>query len=134
MPDMRTFATATLALGLSLGLVACGSSDIEPAADVEAEAAPSIAVAADEPAQPQTPPVATPTPDPLADPCGADRVAPWIGREATVPVRLEVVAAADPGADRWIYPDSMVTQDHRADRLNVMMEKETDIIVSARCG
>ena len=120
MPDMRTFAAATLALGLSLGLVACGSSDIEPAAD--------------EPAQPQTPPVATPTPDPLADPCGADRVAPWIGREATVPVRLEVVAAADPGTDRWIYPDSMVTQDHRADRLNVMMEKETDIIVSARCG
>ena len=69
-----------------------------------------------------------------AAPCGADRVEPWIGQEATVPVRRAVAEAADAATDRWIYPDSMVTQDRRIDRLNVLMEKDTDIILRANCG
>lgn len=69
-----------------------------------------------------------------ADACGASKVEPWIGKEATVPVRAEVAKAAGAASDRWIYPDSVVTQDFRPDRLNVVMEKGTDRIMSARCG
>lgn len=68
------------------------------------------------------------------DACGASKVEPWIGKEATVPVRIEVAQAAGAGTDRWIYPDSVVTQDFRPDRLNVIMEQGTDKILSARCG
>jgi hypothetical protein len=35
---------------------------------------------------------------------------------------------------RWLYPDSVVTQDYRPDRLNVTMDKGTAVIRSARCG
>ena len=120
-------------MGISVGLAACGSEDIEPAADVGREAPSQAAIATGDTPSPSLP-LATPEPEEFADPCGAERVAPWIGREATVPVRREVVAAADPGSDRWIYPDSVVTQDRRMGRLNVLMEKESDIIVSAQCG
>ena len=68
------------------------------------------------------------------DACGASKVEPWIGKEATVPVRVEVAKAAGAATDRWIYPDSVVTQDFRPDRLNVVMEKGTERILSARCG
>lgn len=93
-----------------------------------------------------TEPIATPsdaTPDMATrmqaetdadDACGASKVEPWIGKEATVPVRIEVTKAAGAATDRWIYPDSVVTQDFRPDRLNVIMEKGTEKILSARCG
>lgn len=68
------------------------------------------------------------------DACGASKVGPWIGKEATVPVRSEVAEATGAETDRWIYPDSVVTMDFNPKRLNVVMEKETDRILSARCG
>ena len=74
---------------------------------------------------------ATPAAD---DACGAAKVQAYVGKEATVPVRSEVARVSGARSDRWIYPDSMVTQDYRADRLNVTMDKETNTIVSARCG
>lgn len=77
---------------------------------------------------------ASPAADAGDDPCGAAKVAPWIGKEATVPVRIVVVRAAGAAADRWIYPDSIVTHDVRPDRLNVVMGKGTDKIVEARCA
>ena len=74
---------------------------------------------------------ATPAAD---DACGAAKVQAYVGKEATVPVRSEVARVSGARSDRWIYPDSMVTQDFRPDRLNVVMDKSTNTIVSARCG
>lgn len=68
------------------------------------------------------------------DACGASKIEPWIGKEATVPVRIEAAKAAGAETDRWIYPDSVVTQDFNPNRLNVIMEKGTERILSARCG
>lgn len=68
------------------------------------------------------------------DACGASKVAPWIGQRATVPVRTAAAEAAGAASDRWIYPDSVVTQDFQPDRLNVIMENGSDKILSARCG
>ena len=72
--------------------------------------------------------------DEANDVCGARKVAPWIGKDSTVPVRSAVANAAGAASDRWLYPDSVVTQDFRPDRLIVVMEKGTDRIVSAHCG
>ena len=70
----------------------------------------------------------------MPDDCGASKVQSFIGRESTVPVRAEVARTAQPSSDRWIYPDTIVTQDFDPSRLNVTMEKGTDVIVSIRCG
>ena len=74
------------------------------------------------------------TADPEEDMCGASKVQSYIGQEATVPVRTEVARIAGSASDRWIYPDSIVTQDLRMDRLNVVMERGTDKIISIKCG
>lgn len=120
----------------ALALAACAQQPAEDPAATAAATTPS-------PGEPATvPPAAVGEPQASAspasdlddDPCGAAKVAPWIGKEATVPVRSEVARAAGAASDRWIYPDSVVTQDLRMDRLNVVMEKGTNRIVEARCG
>ena len=68
------------------------------------------------------------------DACGASKVRSYIGKEATTPVRIAVARQAGSSTDRWIYPDSMVTEDFSATRLNVMLNKATNRIVSMRCG
>lgn len=70
----------------------------------------------------------------MPDDCGASKVQSFIGQEATVPVRTEVARIAGPSSDRWIYPDTIVTQDFDQSRLKVTMEKDTDVIVSIKCG
>ncbi|KLE35628.1 I78 family peptidase inhibitor [Aurantiacibacter luteus] len=105
--------------------IASGNSDTTPTPSVTPMMVP---VPAGEPS------TATEPADVADSTCGADKVGPWIGQEATVPVRRAVVEAARPGSDRWIYPDSMVTTDRREDRLNVVMERGTDRFVSAHCG
>jgi polyisoprenoid-binding protein YceI len=71
---------------------------------------------------------------PPANACNADKAKPWFGKKATPSVRAEVAAATGAKSIRWLYPDSIVTQDYRPDRLNVRMDKGTDIIRSASCG
>jgi polyisoprenoid-binding protein YceI len=71
---------------------------------------------------------------PGEDACGANAVAPWIGKTASEANRSAIAAAAGADRVRWLYPDSIVTQDHRPDRLNVRMEKGTDKITGASCG
>lgn len=133
---LRLFSLNFLALP-ALALAACSQE-----ADDGPDNRPSATPASDAP--PTTAPPAT-VGEPQAgeattaatasdDPCGASKVAPYIGREATVPVRSEVARISGAKSDRWIYPDSIVTQDLRMDRLNVIMEKGTDRIVEARCG
>ena len=136
--------TAALFAPLALLLAACtaGESDMpgnnadEPNATAPASASPTQPATVDAPdGEPQMPEDDTATPpDELADACGASKVAPWIGQESTVPVRRAVAEAAGAESDRWIYPDSIVTQDRRMDRLNVVMERGTDRIVRAYCG
>ena len=78
--------------------------------------------------EPQRPPPAPP------DACGASKAEPWIGKKATPAVRAEVEKATEAKSIRWLYPDSIVTQDYRPDRLNVTMDKGTDVIRKVRCG
>lgn len=73
-------------------------------------------------------------PDPGPNACNADKVGPWIGKKATAAVRAEVEKATGAKGTRWLYPDSVVTMDYRADRLNVTMDKGTDVVRSAKCG
>lgn len=122
---------------LTLVIAAC------TAGEAPDEASPETATAAEPemPAVVAAPQGAEPSPSPSPgevaedeDACGASKVAPYIGREATVPVRSEVMRVSGAEDDRWIYPDSVVTMDFNARRLNVIMEKDTDIIQSARCG
>ena len=69
-----------------------------------------------------------------SDACGTAKVEAYIGKEATVPVRSAVARASGAGSDRWIYPDSVVTEDFSPTRLNVVMDKATNKIVSMHCG
>lgn len=75
-----------------------------------------------------------PKPAPAVNACNGDKVKAWFGQKATAAVRAEVAAATGARTIRWLYPDSIVTQDYREDRLNVRMDKGTDIIRSASCG
>lgn len=80
----------------------------------------------------KTEPQAAPAPGPNA--CNADKAKAWFGKKATLEVRAAVQSATGAKSIRWLYPDSVVTMDYRADRLNVTMDKGTDVIRSARCG
>lgn len=66
--------------------------------------------------------------------CNADAIAPWVGKAATAAVRADILKATGARTARWLYPNSPVTMDHREDRLNVTMDRDTDIIRSAKCG
>lgn len=126
---------------LALLLSACSAPDNNVSTDAATEQQPTTSAAstmnADNEGTESTSvsPVMTSSSEPgSADACGASRVAPWIGQEATVPVRIAAAQAAGAASDRWIYPDSVVIQDKRMDRLNVLMEKDTNVIVRAYCG
>lgn len=75
-----------------------------------------------------------PRPVPAMNACNGDKVKAWFGKKATGAVRAQVATATGAKSIRWLYPDSIVTQDYRADRLNVRMDKGTDVIRSASCG
>jgi polyisoprenoid-binding protein YceI len=75
-----------------------------------------------------------PAPMPAENACRAEKAKTWFGKKATPEVRAAIQAATGAKAIRWLYPDSVVTQDYRPDRLNVTMDKGTDVIRSARCG
>ncbi|MGB3166757.1 MAG: I78 family peptidase inhibitor [Alteraurantiacibacter sp.] len=136
--------TAALVAPLALLLAACtaGEGDLPEYSAAESDATDPASTTPTEPAtvvapdgEPQMPENHTSSaPDELADACGARKVAPWIGQDSTVPVRRAVAEAAGAESDRWIYPDSVVTQDRRMDRLNVVMKRGTDLIVRAYCG
>ncbi len=136
---MTTLRLALLGPLAGMTLAACSQAEeAAPANDIVASepAMAGSATGGDIPTPPTLPPSATQTPDQarVGDACGASKVARWIGEEATVPVRVAVARAADAATDRWIYPDSVVTDDFRPERLNVVMERGTDRIITAKCG
>lgn len=77
------------------------------------------------------PPLARPDMGPSA--CGANRIKPFVGRQATPAVRTEVARTTGAKAIRWITPGMAVTMDYRTDRLNVSLTK-AEVIEGARCG
>lgn len=63
-----------------------------------------------------------------ADACGAAKLSGFIGK----PVKTPGVPAEGPGV-RHIYPDTIITMDFRADRLDIELAKDGTIL-KARCG
>lgn len=87
-----------------LALAACGQTGgTTPPTETPAAEAPA--------AQPQTAAEAT-----AADTCGASRFQNLVGTLAS-----DIDHATLPAGTRVITPDMMVTQDFRADRLNIMV-------------
>lgn len=133
-----------LSLALCTALAASLAACAKPQASSESSSANPEPAASEGPVtRPEGSTGSEPVPEPVAtaivpeepdDTCGASKIAPWIGKEATVSVRVEVVRATGAKGDRWLYPDSPATMDYSPTRLNVIMEKGTDEIVSARCG
>jgi hypothetical protein len=82
---------------------------------------------------------ASPTPTPSASPtapatpCGADKAARFIGRNATPDVRAQVIEAVGHNRIRWIGPDTVVTMDYSESRLNADLTA-ADRITGFRCG
>lgn len=102
-------------------LMACSPAS-EPAPEIPAPDATASAPETPEP-QPPVDPAA-----PGADACGAAQYAALVGK----PISEPGVPPEGPGV-RYIRPDTRVTMDFRADRLNVHMDAN-DIITEFRCS
>ena len=81
------------------------------------EAAPAIAVGEPNPATP------------AANTCG-DHSA-WVGKKkADIQTEIDAMGTKV----RVMYPDTPATMDYSADRVNVILEKDTDVVTEVRCG
>lgn len=69
----------------------------------------------------------------IADSCGADLAARFIGATARPDVREAVKGSVAHDQIRWIKPGTAVTQDLRPDRLNVILSADGRIL-TMRCG
>ncbi len=67
------------------------------------------------------------------DLCGQETARRYIGTVADAPVRNAMAKATGHNRIRWIKPGEAVTQDYRADRLNVITN-ESGGILTVRCG
>lgn len=67
------------------------------------------------------------------DSCGAGLAARYVGASARADVRDAVRGSVAHDRIRWIMPGMAVTQDHRADRLNVILSGDGRIM-TVRCG
>lgn len=68
-----------------------------------------------------------------SDSCGAGLAARFIGASARPDVREAVKGSVAHEQIRWIMPGTAVTQDHRPDRLNVILSADGRIM-TMRCG
>ncbi len=69
----------------------------------------------------------------LSDGCNSAGAADAIGRKDTPALRAEVTRQVGHGRIRWLPPGTIVTQDLRADRLNVDIDAG-GVVIRARCG
>ncbi|KPF87145.1 hypothetical protein IP81_18800 [Novosphingobium sp. AAP83] len=67
------------------------------------------------------------------DTCGSHTVTRFVGSDATPSVRHAITVASGQEQIRWIKPGTAVTQDFRADRLNVILD-QAGRILTMRCG
>lgn len=76
----------------------------------------------------------TPAGNPTAMSCSTDAVkASFIGKRATPDVVEQARKASNANNVRVIPPDTMVTADHREDRLNIDVDAN-QVITGLRCG
>jgi hypothetical protein len=106
-----------------LALMAC--SPTEPTTTASTETPPAATEPAPPPAAEPAPPAAT---DPAADTCNMAQYAALIGKPATD----SGVPAASPTV-RIIKPDTQVTMDFQATRLNIDVNG-AGVITAVRCG
>lgn len=143
---MRTLFL-TLAAASSLALAACADSAPDDAASTDPASAatasdgniaPSPEATLGAPATTgATPAAKTASADvdsnPPGDACGASKVAQFVSQRATPAVRAEVAKEIGHDRIRWVGPDTVVTMDYRADRLNVSLDAN-DIITGGNCS
>ena len=67
------------------------------------------------------------------DMCGQSLVQTFIGLRANAALRAEITERSGAGTIRWIEPNTAVTMDFRADRLNGEID-EDGAIRTLRCG
>lgn len=72
-------------------------------------------------------PSATPAFPPPAEECGAAQFLRYAGAELTPAIRSEITAGRSERGVRFIAPGDAVTQDFRADRLNVTLDDQNRI-------
>lgn len=83
---------------------------------------------------PETPGYQVPPPETQqATPCGAEKLARFIGVARTDAISAEVASISGAKAIRWIAPGMAVTMDFREDRLNVRLD-EKSVITTFVCG
>ena len=132
---MRTIWLTAAAV---MALAACSDST-DPAAkpgnppviattNAKVEPVPTETVKPTGPVSPTTPPRAE------TDTCGADKVAPFVGRQDRPTTRADLARAVGHENIRWIGPDDVVTMDYSGERLNVLLDKAKRLITGARCG
>lgn len=68
-----------------------------------------------------------------ADACGTHTVTRFVGADATPAVRNAITIASGHDRIRWIKPGTAVTQDFRADRLNIILD-QAGRVLTMRCG
>lgn len=76
-----------------------------------------------------------PTPTVMSgnSPCGADKAARFVGQEDRRQMRALLRAPVGHDRIRWIKPGDVITQDYRADRLNVIFDEQGHV-AAVRCG
>ena len=133
---MKFTTFASISLGLALSGCAVAPEEADPSRVGQQE---STSGSADMPVTvpaPEGEEAGTPEIDPDAglpgEGCGADEVTSFLSREATPQVRRAVVAKVGHDRIRWLDPDSVVTMDLQADRLNMMLD-EDGVITGAKC-
>ncbi len=74
------------------------------------------------------PPLGVPEPDPVADTCGATGFAYLVGQPKSAVDRMSF-----PAGTRVILPDTAVTMDYRAERLNILIDGNA-VVERVYCG
>jgi hypothetical protein len=65
--------------------------------------------------------------------CDAARARAVVGRQRSPALGAEAQRLSGAASLRWIEPDSMVTMDYRADRLNIEVDAKGKV-TAVRCG
>lgn len=76
---------------------------------------------------------AAPGPQTDAAMCDAAKAQPLVGRPASSEVAAQAQRLTGAGVVRWLQPGQIVTMEYRADRLNLVLDRQNRI-EAIRCG
>jgi len=65
--------------------------------------------------------------------CDAANAQSLVGRPATAELAAEAQRLSSAGAVRWLRPGQVITMEYRADRLNIEIDAQNQV-VAIRCG